>query len=570
MNPITPTREIDTLIRYLTTSSTKRRPLEGRSIQSFPFTFQQQVGFLSPQNPSELFISSGELSEQEVIEELTRRVVEGELNYIGPKTLVAPGGHEIENWRGYRALMLAFMYSRSEERTISILQDRITTLTNNDDLPFFSNDPEYNKAFEIIIRDWKKIDDIFKGFHHLAFATRNDGISEYSMFERYIRQVNRKENYTAYKPTGNSSNNDFPGAGFAVNGIHSKVNRYLERELWHGIKEGEADFITAQKLYREALVNGEEYLKDTTFLFFRGFIAVFNEKEMIIDGKPHALIIFNEHFQNENLRMAYIIPIEKINQFLRNPYKAVNEKNILYPSKIEDRFFNIAIDPTSITVLSGYDKAFPSASDHYPFSIFYDKQGAPIIRPLFRHEQVYDRETCDVKNKMHRTHMFGGYWTDINPENYSPYQRAHKEVARCLEFGLSQIDLFLDGFRLYNMGFNYDEKSKSWDLKSKRLLNQATRWHQSPKIKEEKDRPILVPVPRLTYSQLDPELLKEGFLDTSSMQYCRVDEKGTIEIRELDEIRKIWRLYVSRMYNNNADLTFTSGEEMRETISRTL
>ena len=149
--------------------------------------------------------------------------------------------------------------------------------------------------------------------------------------ERYIRQANRKENYTAYKPTGNSSNNDFPGAGFAVNGIHSKVNRYLERELWHGIKEGEADFITAQKLYREALVNGEEYLKDTTFLFFRGFIAVFNEKEMIIDGKPHALIIFNEHFQNENLRMAYIIPVEKINQFLRNPYKSVNEKNILYP-----------------------------------------------------------------------------------------------------------------------------------------------------------------------------------------------------------------------------------------------
>ena len=592
MLPITthlpPVRDIALLAKYLTTPSTKRKPLESKIEKILTHTQKQPDEKITrPPTVADKFIDMvkkityalvvgkpvkketedktriSKISEQDVIEEFTRRALTRELDYIDTPSLISPLGHEKNNWREFRALMLAFMYSNTD--SLDTLQNKITSLTRNDGLPFPIDTPEYNQSFETILRDWEKIDDLFKGFNHLALATKTDGISEFSMFERFIRHSNNKENYTVYKPSGSYEN--FPGAGFTIHGLHSRVNRFLERELWQGIKQSDNPFYIAAKHYREALVTGEEHLKNSTFLFFRGLIAIFNEKQMAIDGEPHALIIFNEHFRNDTLRMAYLLPQTKVESFLEDPYRTVNEQNILYPSKIEDKFIEIAIDPTSITVLSGYDKAFPLGSNHYSHVQLYDKSGELVTRPLFEHEITYEgEETCDVRNKIHRTHMFGGYWDTIDLRNLSPFASAHKEVAKCLEFGLSQIDLFLDGFRLFNMGFTYNEENKAWSFKPQRLLNQAQNWHQSLKIKENALRPILMPVPRLTYSQFSPELVRGGILDTSNMHYHRLTSEGPIEVNEPSEIKKLWKQYVIRMYNNNADLTFAQGEEIRESV----
>lgn len=544
---------------------------------------------------------------QESVEELLERVNNDELGSIRRGNFRSNHTHELRHWEGYRTLQLALMYSQAEPNDYSKFQDKVQKVTLHDVHPQKTRDEKMH-SFEEVLFIWRKLYDFYAGYGHLALASRKDGIEKYSMFERFIRDINSEANYKAYHPAMNGGGiKDFPGPGFTINGVHKKINRHLE----HTLPEWSDEYAPMQKIdwnYRRLRVDGQESLKNSRFFFYRGIQGVINH-EMKIDEKTYGLVIFNDHLCNPTGRMAYLIPEEKINQFLDGelgPVKALNEDNIFYPEKIEEMFGDEIIKISGISTISGMHKALPVGSTLYPNMHFTNKVGHTGPQPSFGFENEYrGRETTDVGGKIHVTHMFGGYWDtmrDQAPNNFLNFEHIHNEVRNATMFGLAQLDLIYDGYRNYSQGFSFNEMDKNWDYDPMRLLRQAIRWHYSPDpdsespdpygltkpILSKEQKPLLVPVKRFEYSQLSPERLNAdpnpmyfdpdyfpvGFIDTASMVFYRRNTGGDAILPNVippseefdEETTNLFRELLIRANSSNSDLVFVQGDQAKNIV----
>ena len=495
---------------------------------------------------------------------------------------------ELEDWRLQRACMIALVYANVGEDTFKQFQKKLENFTMHDGLPVPRSDTmNYKLAFEEVLHLWDKSYDLFTGFNYFALATKRDGISEYSMFEKFIRQINKAKNYITYSPLDYGlAINSFPGPGIVIKGIHSNAfpDDYLNNSF-SSSQNDKSPFEKIQSSYRNLIAESEKDLKETVFGFFRGAIIVRNPK-ILIDNKRYALVVLNDHFHNDSKEMALLVPDELASLFLLKPYERLKEFNEHYSEHTQ--YWDI-INITQSSVLGGMDKALPPDSTFYEGSKFYPplgrlkklfyRESKPVERDLLEFERVHaTKAAIDINQHAHRAFIFGNYWNEnYDSRNLIPFKKAHDEITSSTNFAYTQLDLIKEAFRLYSYGYSFNKKSNEWTHKPYRLLAQSIRWHNSERAKEA-EKPVLMPVPRLSFSQIDLDLVKEvGFIDTKNMIGYKDNTKGNfmlpvvIDKNALDkESRKNWRKFLYACYKNNANLIFTQGAHIRKQLTEHL
>ncbi len=496
--------------------------------------------------------------------------------------------NEIETWRLLRAGMISLVYSNVSEETLRKFQDRFMQFAQHDGLPIPEQDTfNYQFAYEEVLDLWDKSYDLFSGFSYFALATRRDGVSEYSFFEKFIQAINDSKNYNIFSP--NDYGHDpiyFPGPGIVINGLQSKCfpDNYLN-ESFSVDANNDSPYEGVHENYRKLMIESEKSLKDTTFGLFRGAIIVRNPK-MIIDNRRFALIAFNDHFFNEDQKMTYLIPDELANLFLLKPYERLHNFNNSFNE--EHKHWDI-LNLTWPSVLGGMDKALPPGSKFYSDGTFYKAKGffkklffkteKPVINDLLSFESKYNDDIAyDLNKHGHRAYIFGDYWKDnYDPRNLIPFKKAHDEITSCTNIAFAQLSLLKEAFRLYSYGHSYKEEENNWIYNPSRLFLQAVRWHRSPRI-QKNEKPILLPMPRLSYSKIDSDLIKEtGFLDTKNLVGYKDSAKGnfmlpnTLNKKNIDkDTKKAWRAFLYNCYRNNADLVFLQGRNIRNQLTELL
>ncbi len=488
------------------------------------------------------------------------------------------------------ALMIAQAYAKVKPKTMRKFLDKVVLkLTMHDFVPVYFEEGDLNNEFEYdigvseVTEIFRKSYDTFTGFMSYTYPMKSDGLKE-PMALSFIRKANQNKNYKTFIP---GDKNQFPGAGVIIEGLKSKVfpNDFLEKQLTLPNDTGGTAEEVVHKRFRDLMINGEKDLPNTTFGFFRGCIIIRNPEKMRVDNKKFALIVFNDHFQNPDSRMAYLITDQLAQNFLSNPTESItwgqSKINQFDPRIFEDCFFNEIINLNNPAVLGGMDKALPfggGGKQFYKDSEFIDKDNMVNWEDLLLYERELadSDETTDCRGHIHRTHMFTEYWNDGFPlENLIPFKKAHDEITNCTLYGFSQLHLFNEAFRLYSYGYD-DYKSGNKKVKFKefgRLLDQSIRWKQSQRITDI-ERPVLVPTPRLSNSGFNEDLVREvGVIDTQNMACYRSRNQKSFMLpgeifEELDsETRSNWLKFLTSAYKNSATLTYLPGEKIRPIIS---
>ncbi len=458
----------------------------------------------------------------------------------------------IEESKLLRACLLAHAYGRSvpiEKRTE--FRKAFTAMTSNDDLPVhYKIDPHGSSvAYEEVLKSIKDLHNLSTNYSHFHIASQRMGKNSPSMLENYITHVTGKGYYKSYSPATvinqetkvYGTADDFPGPGFIIQGIGVRASVFPKGYVEGLFKSGKPSSPKqeVEVYYRNLLMEGERELKDTVFTLFRGIIIIQskNKNRMLIDSKKHALVVYNDHFQNPDQKIAFLIPDSLANVFTNDPLKYLNERTNFHPKQI-GRYGPEIFDLFKTSVLSGFDKCFPFGAASplfYKGSAFYDMWGVKHKRDLFYPERFYGhQETHDKFHSYnHRTHMFANipgptseekhprYWSNgFDPRNLIPYKQAHDEVRNTVFYALSQLRLFCEGATLYNYGHEYNPKHKIWTHDKFRLLKSALNFHESERFKER--RPILTGLEADGYSHFsEVKIKKGGFVDTEHMVWIK-------------------------------------------------
>ena len=336
------------------------------------------------------------------------------------------------------------------------------------------------------------------------------------------------------------------------------------------------------------MVNHESDLYDSKFSLglFR-FITVIRQPEiMLADGKPYALIIFNDHSEDP-LKIAFLIPDKDAEEFLKDPAKAMEKGTPCDPRKINNEFLKKILNLCWISNIGGMNRAVPAAPPKdlfFPSQRFLDSNGEWYFTDLFGHERwpSHKKETRDWNRKMHLTHSVrdkATYLADGFPvENLKPHKKAHDEISLCAQIGFALYFDFIRGLNLYSYGYNFDPRSQKITLSEPlRLLEQSIRWSLSPK---EKNKPFLVP---MTEAGFDRALVEEvGAIDTKLM-VCYRKNRGSFTLpRDLSDtvinddrgewLDKFLIPAFHQVKNNRpaASLEFVPGDQMGPVIKEIL
>ena len=433
----------------------------------------------------------------------------------------------VTNSDTHRALFIALAYGNlPPQRMQKFNDDVVMSRIHQDSVPVYYSRTkpamnfDYHVAWTEVLEYFKMCHDLTKGFGYYLYPAKNDGISKKSLLSRFADYASGEEN--CFPKTG--SPNQFPGPGLIIAGLQSHVfpKDFVRQEL--GLEFNRTNlknpYYAVHYAFRDLIVEVEKELNETIFGFFRGVIVISNPN-MKIDGKRYAFIGFNDHWENPEQKMCYLVPYKYARDFILNPDEALRKGSPCDPKQIDTKKFESEIlNLNWISVLGGFDKALPvepRQGDFYPKCIFTNKQGERVIQDLLAHEvnlssttetrdTIYGRE----KGHMHRTHMFEGYWREMPISNLEPFKLAHDEIGTCARRAMAAQYLFMESLRLYMLGYNGNLDS-NYDLileNPDRTLSQLIDWHNSTKVSYP-EKPILIPVPRLTMSGLDPQLIEE-------------------------------------------------------------
>ena len=309
------------------------------------------------------------------------------------------------------------------------------------------------------------------------------------LFERFLRQVNGPEAvgkecklpyfYAKYSPSmpkykdRGLTIHDFPGPGLVIYGIHSPPfpPNYLDKRYTDiFMVGGTAEEVDAK--YRQAAVNGEMSLNRTKFAFFRGLVLIYNEEKMRVNGKPYGLLIFNDHFPNDHLETSYLVHGEFIQKFLKDPYLAVGRGNIFHPELLERRpeLKGKLIKLLSVAATAGLCEEVP------------------------------------------------GYDTEIGVENRL---RLHEEVRDASVFGFTQLDLIREAYRLYLLGYHYNQQRDKFYLDEFVMLKELLRINKLASQREGDipDLPVAFPFSFFDHSVEDAMVGEVGFVGANMVFY---------------------------------------------------
>ncbi len=308
--------------------------------------------------------------------------------------------------------------------------------------------------------------------------------------------------------------NNFPGSGLVIHGIHSPMfpkdylsNRFfLDKPkpneitisgsskydyktfinwVWRKLSRRKKDDLDLQgpknqksiadKIdaeYREYLVNGEKHLSKTILASFRGGDLIYNPR-MIINGHSYGLFVNNDHFPHGHIKTATLIRRKYVEQFINNPFQAINQANIFHPNKVSE-----LVDSINLVSLAAQ----------------------------------------------------AGFCEEVSLEDKPLGKRLslHNEVKNAVLFGLSQLDLLREGFRLFSLGYYYNKEKNNFYLDEFVLLKELLRInkHASTKINEKTENlPVAFPFTFLDQSIDHQQVLQSGFVGANMVVY-KTNPKG--------------------------------------------
>jgi hypothetical protein len=337
------------------------------------------------------------------------------------------------------------------------------------------------------------------------------------MFERFIKDINgpkattKRSAHPAYfyrKFTVGSLKgkhpqitiHDFPGPGIIINGIHSKVfpDRYLQHRFGTGLQNSKM-YEAINSRYRESLIGSEADLANTTFGFFRGFVLIYNKEKMKVNGIPHALVIFNDHFPHNHSKTAFLVNGNDTERFLQDPYSALNGDNIMHPNVLSGALSNRVIDLVSLKAQAGFCEEVKSG--------------------------------FDKNNRLLRLQV-------------------HDTVEAVSRFGFNQLDLIRESYRLHSLGYYYDNAYQNFYKDEFRLLKELLRINrfiaQSIDNTSNAEYPVAFPFTFMDHS-INPAVVKDsGFVSSKMIPHTSKypngatqffgDYLGKIDLSEIDRL----------------------------------
>ncbi|OGI19767.1 MAG: hypothetical protein A3B68_08115 [Candidatus Melainabacteria bacterium RIFCSPHIGHO2_02_FULL_34_12] len=511
-----------------------------------------------------------------------------------------------------RAVMIALAFSRVKpnedadnpdtllvQADLNKFKSRLAhELVHNDFVPVYDKaSPEdaydqhlgYRTAIDIFANSYRMHSD----FDRLTFSMKRDKISDYlrdPMFFRFV--TSRGGRFTVHR----EEPNHFPGPGIVVEGLSASMfpDGALGTEYWRDHEENLTPPQEVKRRNRNRLVTLEDAIKVTTFGLFRGGIIIRNPDFMKIQmeqgkcwtAEPFSLIVFNDHFGNPNLEMAFLVADHNAEEFLAAPVLAMTMGTPLDPTKINTTFKDEVLNLTWTSNIGGMNRAVPVKpikDKFFPGCRFLDKDGRWYMSDLFGHERIksLDGETRDWDGHMHVTHMdkkYHGYWQFGFPlENLLPHKFAHDQISECANTGFALWKILMKAFDVYSYGYDYIPDNPNYKLaKPLRMLGEAMRWGMSSETSD--NRPFLVPMTENGFSNALVEEL--GAVDTRLM-ICYRRNRGTfmlpnghledIASATRAEVRDTWlKNFIVPAFNNNARLVFLPGNEVGPTIKNIL
>ena len=419
---------------------------------------------------------------------------------------------EDEHWRLDRAIMKAAAYSTVPPYAYKAFSGNVyghlfrgpdkdgwQELAYISDGTFSNMDQNYERILDLNRRSFN----VGESFSQWTYAMRTTTTDPYWAYERFIRHVNssyaqstERFCYRKFSPCDLNRGytiKNFPGPGIIVRGLQSKV--FPDGHIKNRFPAGGNLSITSRNFtdseYKLFLNQGEEHLQNTTFVFCRGFTIIDNPDVIKVNGKPYALLIYNDHFQNKTQRCAYLIPHSRVRQFLENPLHGIDNDHMFYPDNIEKVFKDEVIRINLAEVLAGLNEGAPQSL-------------IDILTKEIQREQSISDEVAELK----------------------ACKPLHHDIRTATLWGFALLDLQKEANRLYNLGFYFNKSDNEWYLDKYRLLRELIRWNKTVNEKEEdpKDKyPVLFPFPLLQHV-IEPSLIqKVGMVSSNLVLY---KEKG--------------------------------------------
>ncbi len=439
--------------------------------------------------------------------------------------------------------------------TRKIQGEIISETIKNDHVPFSLRDPSglVNLKAKIMsdetLNVYARAYDIYHGFSAFTVETKRPPEKEPALLPRFGSEVAKRVKYINAKDV-----TMFPGRGFLISFIQPEKVFTPDTN----IKKGE-DPYHKYKAAWNWLSDEFNDLQSTHFIFTRGMIVITcaskkkEEKYSLkdIDDKQihYSYVILNDHFHNNNLHSAFLVPTKLLDEKLKGTMKegvkvkgaVIEYKDYRGPSlehkdvneiglTIENLIKEAKQIPANILNIGWGSNVGGGLCNAYP----------PNSKPYHEWEW-YLNETEDAYGHVHKSHMLTGYKEHMTPElekGFIPLREAHDKIYALTNSYQNLLDLF-------RISLSYWHKKEPL-----RMLEEAYKYHKGYKeglIKKE-DCPILVSANTLDWWNKPNSLFA---LDTSDMILSIEDKKIPFDSEGIGIIEEnLWNKLIMPLVEN--------------------
>ncbi len=341
------------------------------------------------------------------------------------------------------------------------------------------------------LEHFDRVFDIHYGFSPVMFEARRKPDKGPSSLERFARDSAKKYYYA-----NSSSGEEFPGKGLCVDGLDIPsivgFSKRIDRQLY-------ADQIREQvNVYKQNIPWLATAIDDaayTSYIFLRGMMVItppmVSSYELTGrqgDRVHYSMVVYNDHFHNDGLRAAYMVPTEVVNDMIgpslipELEFRGFTKQKIdltkvdLSPkdfvAEANRRNMNV-LDIGAASNLAGLCNAYPPKSKPYHnwevdigHSHYTDGHG-------HRHKDLYFRRS--------------GYG-EINGAELKLLQKAHTDLVKLSKKHYDLLNVFRLGLANRHKGISYISDRSEFQLEDDIIpedLEQETAFLDSEEFSED-------------------------------------------------------------------------------------
>lgn len=339
--------------------------------------------------------------------------------------------------------------------------------------------PEYVKMKRDVFSVYKGAFDIHYGFSRSTFECKKTPETSQWMLTRFGLDT---ATHVSTLHVNNAS--DYPGKGIIISGLRPE-------RIFVTNKETPNDPFSIYKNAWPWLKNEFEDLSRCHLLFSRGvkIITGPKEKKYIIDGVHYSLVAWNDHFNNQELYGAALVPTSIISSILTGKTTSASHSGLdhgftkhqllsaesLTPQFLKERCKAKGLNFLNLTWASNIN----GMCNAYP----------PNSAPHFEWEKEANQSHSDADGHIHKSVITGTFEYIISREAdilLRPMRDAHTHIVTtaCAYFNI--YDLYRLGKAIWHKGQSVQD-----ELKETLIHDDSTQTHDTPEVGENEFRMLL-------------------------------------------------------------------------------